>query len=84
MAYDRQATGKARPQPQQHVSSAGALWIAANGKELYEQYGNEWVAADSSGLVAHDKNIDELMKKIAAAGKQPSEVAARFLLIGAM
>ncbi|TSD00870.1 MAG: hypothetical protein Greene07144_582 [Parcubacteria group bacterium Greene0714_4] len=79
MAYERQA--KARSQPQQHVDSAGALWIEANGKELYEKYGGEWVAADSSGLVAHDKSIDELMKKVSAAGKQAADVAVRFLFI---
>jgi hypothetical protein len=65
--------GKLLPGYQRHP---GSIWIDDNRASLPN---NEWVAADDSGLVAHDAPIDGLMAKIRDHHLDPANVAIAFI-----
>lgn len=59
-----------------HSRHPGSVWIDNNRATLPN---NQWVAADSSGLVADDPSIDGLMAKIRDKHLDPAHVAIAFI-----
>lgn len=69
---------------QQKVRSLGSQWVDAHWKELEHDHPNEWVAADDSGLIAHDPSYDVLLQKVAKRTGRTGEVTHAFIPAGAL
>jgi hypothetical protein len=54
----------------------GSIWIDLHRSTLSN---NEWIAANSSGLIATDPSIDSLMQKITQKHIDPANVAIAYI-----
>ncbi len=74
-------SGKRDPNWKPHP---GLEWIKNNGASLRRLYNNQWVAADETGLIAHDLTSDGLHQKLRDRKIEPSSVAQAFITTDAL
>ncbi len=63
---------------------AGYRWLEKNRVQVRTEYLHQWVAAGTSGLVAHNQFIDKVIEQVKQQGLQPADVAVYFIAVGIM
>lgn len=80
VAYQQQPKKIVVPASQDAL--CGSKWLEQNSVEIYTKYPDEWVAASTSGLVAHNPSLDEVLKEVETQGLRPEDVAVRYTETG--
>jgi len=65
-----------KPKHEKYIQHPGSRWIDEHMSTLPD---HEWVAADASGLIAHDASIHELNKKLKQANVPEGSAAIAYL-----
>jgi len=56
-----------------------SLWMEKNIVSLKQKYDNEFIAIHAEDVLAHDRDLDKLLQKVAKKGLNPAEALVEFI-----
>lgn len=60
-------------------SDSALDWFAKNIKTVKEKFDGQFIAFDNEKVIAHDKDLTNLLEKLKKDGKDPSQVVIQFV-----